>query len=169
MENHEAFYESMAPNYIAMGRLLHAWDNVESGWSYFFETLFEDHPFSQRVFYASSTFATKANIIERLLEVSSSPARENTSRALDRSKVLARRRNDIVHGAWVSTHSSQVIRIAIKKDHDDTAATAAAYISNKDQKLADRAYDTTRMLKLSTEIQTLAEEVYAIAERLRGT
>ncbi len=167
MEDHTHYYKSMEPNYIAMGRLLHAWDHVEGAWAFFFETLLKDHPLSQRTFFASSAFSAKANMIERLLEVSPISERERAMNALERCNRIGRRRNDVVHGTWIGVDASNTIRVAIKKDHDDTSAVAAAYISKKDQKLADRAYDADKMLKLADEIQALAEEVFAISENLR--
>jgi len=166
MDKYEAAYKNMEPNFIAMGRLMQAWDHVESACALVFEALV-DHHMSQRIFFSSSIFSSKKKLIERCLEVApETTGYEDIERALVKADKLSGRRNDIVHGQWVNVTQNECVRIAIRKDHDDSAAVAAAYLLKDQQKLADRAYTSKRMISLANEMQELAETIFALANNL---
>lgn len=166
MSGFEQYNQGMAPNFAAMGLFLDAWDHVEGACSMLFEALVS-HPMSQRIFFSSSSFSSKSKLLERCLEVA--PA---TTRFVEIEKVMKRatkfsgRRNDIVHGLWVLIAPGQSIRVAIRKDHDDTAAVCAAYMQKNNQKLADRAYTAERMTNMAIEMQELSMEIMGLANLL---
>lgn len=166
MDKYADFYKTMEPNFIAMGRLMQAWDHVEGACALLFEALV-NHKMSQRIFFSTSQFSSKRKMIERCLEV----APETTGygeieRAIGRAEKLSSRRNDIVHGVWVQLTPTECIRVAIRKDHDDTAAVAAAFMLKNNQKLADRAYTSKRMISLANEMQDVGEKISALANTL---
>jgi hypothetical protein len=83
-----------------------------------------------------------------------------------RTDKLSSRRNDIVHGVWIQLTAIDCVRVAIRKDHDDTVAVAVAFKDKNNQKLADRAYTAKRMISLANEMQGLCEEIFALANAL---